>query len=160
MSLGAIFSYNLACNMSETFAAVAIVAGTMAAATCPASAPVAILVIHGIDDDFVPVSGGHGKFTPKGRSWPPVQKGLDFWVKRNGCQEDRHQDFQDAEATCWTYAPCSTHSSVEYCSLKGGHHWPGQAQQFMWQRLLKQGITKFPADEKIWAFFKANTKQN
>ena len=160
MSLGAIFSYHLACHMSETFAAVAIVAGTMASATCPASAPVAILVIHGIEDQFVPISGGHGKFTAKGRSWPPVDRGLRFWRSRNGCQENRERDLQTSEATCWTYAPCSRQSSVEYCSVEGGHHWPGQERPLFWQRLLSVKITTFPADDRIWAFFKANAKQN
>ena len=158
VSLGGMFSYHLACSMSETFAAVAVVAGGMTTAKCNPVSPVAILVIHGIDDQHVPVAGGRGRHTSKNRSWPAVSKGLEFWGKENGCQGNRKEIFHKADATCWTFGPCSSKRPVEYCSVEGGHHWPGQGKRMLWQKLINEQISSFPASERIWAFFKANPK--
>lgn len=158
VSLGGMFSYHLACTMSDTFAAVAVVAGAMTTANCTPTSPVAILVIHGIDDQNVPVSGGRGKSTSKDRSWPPVSRGLEFWSHENGCQGNRDEIFKGTGSTCWTYGPCSSKRPVEYCAVEGGHQWPGQAKPMMWQRLSNIKISTFPASERILEFFKANPK--
>lgn len=160
VSLGAIFTYNVACHMSDTFAAVAIVAGALATANCNPDSPVAILVIHGIHDRHVTISGERGKYTAKFTTWPPVSKGLNFWRERNGCSSDRKEDLKEPQATCWLYGPCSTNRPVEYCEIDGGHEWPGQPRTLLWQRLTGVKMSKgFSANRQIWAFFVANPKK-
>ncbi len=158
VSLGGMFSYYLACSMSKTFAAVAVVAGSMTVGDCAAEAPVAIWAIHGLDDTFVTVTGARARHTAPGHVWAPVSRGLEFWSRRNGCQEVRTESFRGTGASCWTYGPCSTGRPVEFCSVEGGHHWPGQVQPMEWQRWTGQGISDFPASERIWAFFKSNPR--
>jgi poly(3-hydroxybutyrate) depolymerase len=63
VSMGGVFSYRLACEMSNTFAAIAPVAATMVDPSCHPSSPVAVLHIHGTDDDRIPLNGGRGEMT-------------------------------------------------------------------------------------------------
>lgn len=159
MSLGAIFSYHLACRMSDTIAAIGPVAGMMITTDCNPAQPVAVLHIHPKQDEHAPFEGGRGRHTGRGNEWPPVQKGLDFWRVRNGCQEPRQQIDQGPENTCWAYPNCSSHKPVELCVVEGGHQWPGQEGRKVWQKLTGTEVShNFPASERIWAFFKNNPR--
>ena len=135
-SMGGIFSYRLACEMSETFAAIAPVAATMVEQSCHPNSPVAVLHIHGTDDDRIPIGGGRGEKTAPGRMWPGPQQAVSSWSKLDGCREQPIP----SDNGCTTYGQCR--AAVEYCAIPGGgHSWPGGAS------------------ERIWAFFAANPKQ-
>lgn len=65
-SQGGLFTQNLACNRSETFKAVAVVAGSMSrqlADSCAPTKPVSILMLHGDADSVLPYNGSnHANF--------------------------------------------------------------------------------------------------
>lgn len=159
LSLGGILSYELACRMADTFAAVAVVSGTMTTTDCHPASPVAVLHIHAKNDENVPFDGGRGRLTARGNTFPPVTDGLDFWRKENGCGTGRDETFQATESACWTYAPCVSKKPVDLCLVDGGHQWPGQQDRMPWQVVTGTEVTKtFPASEKIWDFFAAHPK--
>lgn len=138
MSMGGVFSYRLACELSDTFAAIAPVAATMVEPSCRPRNPVAVLHIHGTDDDRIPLNGGRGEMTAGGRSWPAPQEGLSFWSRFDSCGGQPTRS-TDGSASCTTYGQCR--GAVEYCVIDGGGHaWP-------------EG-----ASERIWAFFAAHPK--
>jgi polyhydroxybutyrate depolymerase len=59
-SQGGLFSQNLACNRSEVFKAVAIVAAPMSqqlAASCAPQAKLSVMMVHGIHDNVLPFMG-------------------------------------------------------------------------------------------------------
>jgi len=60
-SNGAMMSYRLACEHPETFAAVVVVSGSLLVDSCKASTGLALLHVHGLADDHVPVAGGLGQ---------------------------------------------------------------------------------------------------
>ncbi len=64
MSNGALMAYRLACD-TDLFAAVAAVAGTIVTG-CAHPAPLAVLHIHGLDDDRVRFGGGTGRRRRRG----------------------------------------------------------------------------------------------
>ncbi len=61
MSNGAMMAYRLACEMGDTFKAIAAVAGTDNTTTCQPAAAVSVLHIHAKDDDRVLFNGGAGQ---------------------------------------------------------------------------------------------------
>jgi polyhydroxybutyrate depolymerase len=131
MSNGGFFSHRLACEMADTFASVAPVAGVLGIdpSACRPSRPLAVLDIHGTADAVVPYSGG----TPI----LPVDLGpvLDFrsvpdtvtvWRQKNGCLGAPATIFQKGDATCISYRGCQAGVEVVHCAIDGGGHtWPG-----------------------------------
>ena len=159
VSLGGILSYKLACRMADTFAAVAPVSASMTTTDCHPASPVAVLHIHAEDDQNIPFTGGRGRNTARGNSFPPVTDGLEFWRKENGCQEKRDEISKAAESECWAYTGCASKKPVDLCMVEGGHQWPGQYKRALFQILAGVEVAKnFPASEKIWDFFEANPK--
>lgn len=139
LSMGGVFAYRLACEMSDTFAAIAPVAATMVERSCAPHSPVAVLHIHGAEDDRIPIAGGRGELTAANRSWPAPQAGLSFWSRFDQCVGQPARS-DDGPESCTTYGQCR--ATVEYCVINGGGHaWPGGAS------------------EQIWAFFAAHSKQ-
>ncbi len=138
VSMGGVFSYRLACELSDTFAAIAPVAATMVEPSCQPRSPVAVLHIHGSDDDRIPLKGGRGEMTAVDRSWPAPQQAVSSWTKLDSCAGDS-TSHRDGDADCTTYGQCR--AAVEYCVIAGGRHtWPAGAS------------------ERIWTFFAAHPK--
>ena len=137
-SMGGVFSYRLACEMSGTFAAIAPVSATMVEPSCHPTSPVAILHIQGSADDRIPLRGGRGRMTAGGREWPAPRAGVAAWSRFDAC-EATPSTKTEGIATCETYSGCK--AMVEMCVLSGeGHPWPQDAAP------------------KIWAFFAAHPK--
>ena len=128
VSMGGIFAYRLACEMSNTFAAVAPVAATMVEPSCHPRSAVAVLHIHGTDDDRIPLNGGRGDMTAANRSWPAPQEGVSLWSRLDACGGPPSKGADG----CTTYGQCK--ASVEYCVVSGGGHgWPDGSSQRIWE---------------------------
>jgi polyhydroxybutyrate depolymerase len=157
-SMGGVFSYRLACEMSDTFAAVAPVAASMDNAGCRPHSPVAVLDVHGTADNVIPLQGGRGPLTPFGRTWPPVEQGVSFWMQADGCPGASQTRQDGPETTCRIYQSCR--APVEACLVtNGGHAWPG-SPPLRWQQRYNVYVSQtFPTSERVWAFFAANPKR-
>lgn len=157
-SMGGIFVYRLACEMSNTFAAIAPVAATMVEPDCHPRSPVAVLHIHGTDDQNIPLDGGAGTMTAVGRSWPSAMRAIALWAHFDRCGRPDISFKDGPETTCTEYGHCR--ANVEYCLVAGGGHaWPGSTP-LRWQRLMHVHVSQtFPASRRIWAFFAANPKR-
>jgi polyhydroxybutyrate depolymerase len=156
-SMGGVFTYRLACEMSETIAAIAPVAATMAQQNCAPVSPVAVLHIQGSNDQNIPLYGGAGEMTGGGRNWPPPMNGISFWAQADGCPGPATTRQDGPETTCQTFDRCR--ATVELCVVNGGgHSWPGSQPQ-RWQQMYNVHVSEtFPASERIWAFFAAHPK--
>ncbi len=142
-SNGALLSYRLACEMSDTFAAVAPVAGVLISDPCQPTQPVAVIDFHGLTDNVVPYAGG-GVVPGSGQPFPPVEQSIATWASLDGCP-DSPQIEQGAVFTRSSYGACQKGSSVELYAIKGiGHSWPSQYV--------------VPASQMIWDFFKTHPK--
>ena len=159
MSKGAIFTYHVACAMPEVFAAIAPVAGTLTNSSCNLSQPVALLHIHGTDDQNVPFEGGRGSYTRSGAEYPPAMRGIEFWRAENRCNTKPEQVSKGEDTSCWRFSGCSSGATVGYCLVEGGGHaWPGQ-KPMRWQKLLGVKVTQnFDATSAIWDFFSQHPK--
>jgi len=158
-SRGAMFAYHVACELSDIFAAIAPMSGTMTTGECHPNEPVAVYHVHGREDGHVPIEGGKGTFTGFGNNWPPVTDGLEFWRQYNGCQERTTETFRDKYTRCTEYVDCQSGRRVEYCFIEvHGHAWPQMKSRF-WQKMRGVPINQtFPATENIWQFFLSHKK--
>ena len=123
MSNGGYMGYHLACNLSNKFAAIVSVTGSMTNDTyndCNPTHPTPILQIHGLLDFVVPYDGNSGS-----KSIPDV---IDYWVNYNSCISDpetviRYDDY--SLIVYETYTSCLNDVNVKLIlHPEMGHDWP------------------------------------
>ena len=141
-SMGGALAYRLACEMSDTFAAIASVAGPMAYSPCQPQRAVSVLHIHGLADKDVPFFGG-GE-----HDHPPVNNGIDAWVELDHCPNPIEEKDDKNGITQLTYAPCQDGTAVELYTSDTGIH---PSYSF--------GRVGIPATEIIWDFFETHSKR-
>ena len=150
MSNGALFSYRLACEMSETIRGIASVAGSDGTKTCNPTRPVSILEIHAKDDEFVLFNGGAGKNLKILADFVSVPETISRWVQRNGCPAAPKRVLETEGAYCDSYAPCREGTEVKLCvTERGGHSWPGGIKV----RTGEPGSKALIANDVMWEFF-------
>ncbi len=153
MSNGAMMAYRLACEMPETFAAIAAVAGTDNTRLCTPKAPVSILHIHAQNDDRVLFNGGAGrKFGDPSQvtDFLSVPATVAKWVAQNHCKPTRQRTLTTPGAYCERYAPCQGNTQVQLCVTEaGGHSWPG-GHKAHGDEPISQAIS---ANDVMWDFF-------
>lgn len=143
MSNGGIFSYRLACEMADTFAAVAPVAGSFLYESCQPSGPVSVLHIHSLDDDVVPYNGVNLIPELADVNFTPIEEGIAFWADQDECPAAPEVS-QDGNVRHIVYAPCADEAAVELYALDGvGHTWP---------------FVELQSSRVIWEFFAAHPK--
>ncbi|MAZ31383.1 MAG: hypothetical protein CMP57_04730 [Flavobacteriales bacterium] len=150
MSNGAEVSYLLACEASETFAAIAGVAGTMFNGiinNCSATQNVSIMEIHGTQDN-VTYYNGDSNDTFWG-PYPGQEEVIDFWVQNNDCQMvqsgylPNNVQNDGSEVFVEKYSSSSTNTHVWFYKVEGGgHDWPGS-----------DGNMDIDSADEIWKFF-------
>ncbi|MEZ4903879.1 MAG: PHB depolymerase family esterase [Spirosomataceae bacterium] len=149
MSNGAMLCYRLACELSNKIAAIAPVAGTLATTqACQPLRPVPILHIHSKLDKKVPYEGGKGIF---GYYFPPVEDGLNTWLKNNACNITSKKVTPFEKYTLSKWETCGHDSTIEfYFTNDGGHSWPGGLHNRL---AADEPSTALNANDLIWAFF-------
>lgn len=154
MSNGGIMSYRLACEMAETFRAVASVAGTDGMATCTPIQPISVLHIHAKDDDHVLIGGGAGSEAFRDldtvADFLSVDDTIARWVKRNNMNPTPERVLKVSGAYCDLYTSAENSAQVKLCVTEtGGHSWPGSRAA-----RGKSPSRAIIANDVIWDFFK------
>ncbi len=150
MSNGGYFSYKLACEHSNRFAAVASVTGSMVVSefeNCSPERPVPIMQFHGTEDPTVNFDGDEFSVS--------IEDVVDLWIDINDCDpmplftEVPDIDNEDqSTAEHFVYVNSETLNAVEFYKINGGGHtWPGA--DFI------IGVTNQDIDAStlIWEFF-------
>lgn len=167
-SNGGLMAQRAACELSGQVAAVASVAGGIAAKIvkrCRPPSPVSLLMIHGDKDNIYRWDG-----TDVTIAWATAGKKLTIaenarlWRKLDKCpSKPRTALLPDADPSDGTrirsyrYGPCAGGAEVAvYRVGGGGHTWPGGGQ---WQPDFIAGAISRDADasDLIWDFFKERT---
>lgn len=155
-SNGGFFSYRLACEMADTFAAIAPVAGEMGIdpATCKPSRPVPVLDFHGTSDPIVPYGGGMPLVQNLGIiDFRGTDQTISIWRNKDGCLGSGKIIYQQGDATCTLYDTCVRGSDVVHCKIDGGGHtWPGGVPV----PLVGKTSTDISATETMVQFFQAH----
>lgn len=150
MSNGAMMAYRLACDMPETFRAIAAVAGTDNTRQCAPGRGVSVLHIHARDDQMVLFNGGSGRDSPQVADFVSVPASIAKWVGLNACQATPRRVLELPGAYCEAYSGCRDGAEVRLCvSENGGHAWPGGVKP----RGGQASTSPFKATEMAWDFF-------
>jgi len=148
MSNGAIFSYRLACEASDIFAAIAPVAGIETVKRCSPARPVPVLAFHGTWDTLVPYFGGVWDF-------PSVHQTIDRWSQRDHCSGTRPV-YSAGDSACEAATNCAPGMDVVLCTVThGGHTWPGGG----WYPFLGKTTGDLDATSTMLDFFEAHPKR-
>jgi polyhydroxybutyrate depolymerase len=142
-SNGAMLAYRLACEMPETIAAIAPVAGNLGFDPCQPGNAVSVIHIQGLSDKSAPYDDDDREpdLNPVIRS---VKSSVGLWASIDNCSEFPYGK-QNGIATHTAYSGCAGGSAVELYSLYGiGHVWPAES---LW-----------PTSQIIWEFFSKHPK--
>ncbi len=168
-SNGALFVHRLGLELSDMFAAVAPLSGSVGGITTPKNSamnngmkhprlkfenkptfkPVPILIAHGKLDTVVPYGGGKHQDT----TFDSVDKTVSFWLKNNTCDLSSKEISKENGTITEKYV-CQN-SAVEFVTYPDGHHaWFGGNYDS-----LKYGGVKYEkATDLVWDFFKKYKK--
>jgi polyhydroxybutyrate depolymerase len=154
-SNGGDMSYLLGCNASETFAAIAPVAGTMMESfytQCTPETPRPVIAFHGTSDSTTWYDGDMGNT----QGWGPyesVPNVIALWVQRNDTPLLEITMLPNTDPTDGSTVELNRSYSTEhhrevrlYRIIGGGHAWPGA-----W------GNMDIDATRMIWEFFSLMT---
>lgn len=139
-SNGAILAYAWACSRPGDLAGIGPVAGAVLV-PCAAPGPVAVVAVHGTEDDRVPFQGGAGA---GGAQYPTVDGSLAPFLAGDGCSAAPALA-ADPPAAVATWTCSSGHPVVRDVIAGGGHAWPGAGPE--------AGSTTTPLDATgfLWA---------
>lgn len=155
MSNGAMMSYRLACELSHRIAAIAPVAGGMAALNCVAQNPVSVIHFHSYEDSNVPWNGGIGDGLSDHYN-PPLDSIAEAWAVLNECSTDSTFTTGDG-VDVWNWSNCADSSEIVfYLTKDGGHSW---SMGIAPRRRADQPSEVINANELMWDFFKTHPKQ-
>ncbi len=147
-SLGSMFSYELACQMSDRFAAIASYAGTMPviAKSCAPSRNVPLMHIHALGDGII----AYDK-TWNWKAWDSVGRMhdvpglLNYWKERYQCQNSQQSETETSIHI--VYDQCDQRARIEHYGIKSdkefaAHAWPQMingisTHQVMWSFLRR-----------------------
>lgn len=160
MSNGGFMSYVLACQLSERFAAIASVSGSLVPQhlnICNTQHPMPIMEIHGTADSIVGYNGTGGWIAST-----DIDTLVKHWVDFNNCNTvattiDTLPDINTTDSTRaihYVWDNGTAGSTVElYKIIDGGHTWPGAATSL--GSVSQVGVTNhdFNATQEIWRFF-------
>ena len=125
-SLGSMFSYELACQMSERFAAIASFAGTMPASpkSCDPKRNVPLMHIHGVKDPIIAYGKTWGwKSSGSIGTMRDIPSLIQFWRDRYNCQNEHRAETE--RTVHFVHGSCEQGARVEHYRLEThGHAWP------------------------------------
>ncbi|MDE0662094.1 MAG: dienelactone hydrolase family protein [Gammaproteobacteria bacterium] len=144
-SLGSMFSYELACQMSDRFAAIASFAGSMPVSpkSCDPERNVPLMHVHGVKDPII----AYGQ-PWDWKSWDSVGTMRDipslveFWRERYDCQNERQAESEGE--THFVYDTCGQGARVEHYRLEThGHDWPDRLGGVSTHRVMWSFLSSF-----------------
>lgn len=153
MSGGARMSSRIGCDLADTFAAIAPVAGVQFLDDCSPSRAVPVITFHG-KKDLV------NHYTHRSNSRPywihGVEDSVDKWVKANGCNPTPQSTKISKVVTKLNWIECRDGADVVFYQIEdGGHTWPGSPVTLTagWAGKTNKDIV---AIDLIWEFFVAH----
>jgi polyhydroxybutyrate depolymerase len=155
MSNGGMLSHRLACEMADTFRAIAPVAGTDGTLTCTPARPISVLQIHAKNDTHVLFNGGAGEDAFRDKSkvaeFVSVPETMARWSQRNRCAAPPKRVLEVSGAYCEAYSQCADGVQVQLCVTEsGGHSWPGVDKVRSGKEAASHAIS---ANDVMWDFF-------
>ena len=144
VSNGGGFTARVACEMADTFAAAAPVAGGYSSLDrCPDDVRIPLLEIHGSADQVVPYEGVGAHRAGD------VRRFVSGWARRDGCDRTPRITHPARYVTWVTHRHCDRGYAIEHVRFEGTDHgWPGSKPPYP-----SHHPAGLPASELVWQFF-------
>ena len=126
-SNGAMMTHRIACEASELFAAVVLVAGRLEPGfECTPTRKIPLLQINGGDDGVVPVDGS---LSSGNYCYASSQSVLEHWNVGDACAADqtvwRSPAIEGERVSCTIACGGTSHPAIDCVWPEGDHRWPG-----------------------------------
>lgn len=161
-SNGGILALRLACEASDTFAAVGVQAAALGIPTCGPQQPVSAFMIHGTADRNIPINGGRG-VGPSGVAFTPPREGAARIAHADGCGSEATSttDIANPDLALAQWPGCSSGVAVQFLAVAGASHaWMGHdAVSAAAERLVGPVYTDLDSSRAIWAFVSAHARE-
>ena len=150
-SLGSMYTYEIACQLSDRFAAVASFAGTMPVnpETCDMEGDMAVLHIHGKLDYIIDYDEDwewkDGEMEGVG-TMSNIPGMIDYWAQKLNCQkDDTHSHlFSGDEVEHIVHSDCNGDGRVEHYGMEAQEHsWPNEVDGTATYRLMWNFLSDF-----------------
>ena len=150
-SLGSMYTYEIACQLNDRFAAVASFAGTMPVSpeTCAMNGNMAVLHIHGKLDYIIDYDEDwdwkDGEMEGVG-TMSNIPGMIDYWADKLNCQnDDTHSHlFSGDEVEHIVHSECTGGARVEHYGMEAQEHsWPNQVDGTATYRLIWNFLSDF-----------------
>lgn len=150
-SLGSMFTYEIACQLNDRFAAVASFAGTMPVSpeSCNLRGSMAVLHIHGkldyiidYDDDWDWKDGEHEGVGTMSN----VPGMINFWAQKSNCQDENTHShlFGGDDVEHIVHKDCDGDVRIEHYGMEAQEHaWPNQVDGTDTYRLMWNFLSDF-----------------
>lgn len=152
---GARMSSRLACDLSQSIAAIGPVAGVRYPEGCRSPRAVPVMAFHGRRDPINPY-----ELQPDSPTYwrEGVESALSHWVTHNECDPSPVEEAVSATVVRISYYGCRDGAEVVfYRSDDAGHTWPGSpAAAELAQLGLGTTNSEIPATRLMWEFFQAH----
>ena len=144
-SLGSMFSYEVACHMSDQFAAIASYAGTMPISpeSCEPERFAPIMHIHGSSDGIISYTDSWGwKAWDEVGDMMNIPSLLDYWNGKYQCQTNEESVFDSSSHT--VFSDCSQNARLEHHRIEGqDHDWPSAINGTSTHQLIWDFLSEF-----------------
>ena len=144
-SIGSMFTYELACQMSDRFAAIASYAGTMpvSPASCDVSEGIAMMHIHGEEDGIIAYNNPWDwKEWDSVGTMQAIPDLVDYWGDKNRCQSVEETSFGSSSHI--VHSDCDAEVRVEHYRLsRVGHEWPDTIDGRSTHRVIWEFVSGF-----------------
>ncbi|MBU4318590.1 MAG: hypothetical protein KKF30_15135 [Proteobacteria bacterium] len=161
-SNGASMAFRVGVELSDTFAAIAPVAGALWLEGFTLAEPVSLIYITGTEDTLNPLKGGQPKLVSgeiiNEQEKPPVQEHMDKWSAVLGCDQTP-VGLEIIEGIVGeTYVNCMDPADVVFYRIEGmGHTWPG-GTSLLPESMVGKTSDIMDATQTIWEFFQDHPK--
>lgn len=170
-SNGAQMTQRLGCELPNTFAAIAPVAGPMRGNIidlCKNANPIPVIGIQGTEDPFFPIEDADGipemprVLAQRAEQTPmTVATITEYWSAKNGCTQPPQSTVWADTArdgtvvTQYDFTNCTSGKDVRYYIIDGsGHSWPPTGEERAALQNLTGGTSNnIVANDVIWEFF-------
>jgi polyhydroxybutyrate depolymerase len=166
ISNGALMTNRLGCELSDTIAAIAVVAPSAVPAQCSPSKKLSVMVIQGTNDPANPLDGSEPRsiFRDKGLLSMPYKRmtayeTINAWKHTLGLNDTEPvPSYTNNNASCTAYKNTSHNSpEVELCVVTGmGHTFPSGAQYL--PKSIVGPVSYDMSFVQMWEFFQKHPK--
>jgi polyhydroxybutyrate depolymerase len=157
MSNGAMMAYRLACELSDTVAAIAPVSGSLDIEHCRPEHPVSVIIFHGLKDKRIRFEGGkpHKQADWHERVDLSVDEAAAFWVTHNECDASPETTETDTLLVRRFSRGKANSEVVLYALKEQGHAWPGGTKG---RAAGDEPSREISATDLMWDFFLEHPK--